>query len=195
MAGKRQKRRKQQQRNKTLSLVFIGAGLLLLGAVALALLPKPGNTAESSEVNSAIPVEVNYPAPELSLNDLDGNPVTLEDYLGTVVLVNNWATWCPPCKAEMPTLQAYFEDHTDKGFTIIAIESGDPVAEVKEFVKDYGLTFPVWADANMASIAAFRNPGLPSSYVIDRDGTVRLAWAGAVSRKMLDKYVTPLLEE
>jgi cytochrome c biogenesis protein CcmG/thiol:disulfide interchange protein DsbE len=195
MAGKEQKHRNQQNRNKTLALVFIGAGLLLLGAVALALLPKPGETAESSDVRSAIPVEVNYPAPELSLDDLEGKPVSLEDYRGTVVLVNNWATWCPPCKAEMPTLQAYFEDHNDKGFTIIAIESGDPVPEVMKFVQDYGLTFPVWTDTTMKSIAAFRNPGLPSSYVIDRDGIVRLAWAGAVSRKMLDKYVTPLLEE
>jgi peroxiredoxin len=158
-------------------------------------LPKPDETAESSDVRSAIPVEVNYPAPELSLDDLEGKPVSLEDYRGTVVLVNNWATWCPPCKAEMPTLQAYFEDHNGKGFTIIAIESGDPVPEVMKFVQDYGLTFPVWTDTTMKSIAAFRNPGLPSSYVIDRDGIVRLAWAGAVSRKMLDKYVTPLLEE
>jgi cytochrome c biogenesis protein CcmG, thiol:disulfide interchange protein DsbE len=195
MAGNRRKRHNQQQRNRTLSLVFIGAGLLLLGVMALVLLPKPGESAQSSEIRSAIPVEVNYPAPELSLNDLEGKPFSLEDYRGTVVLVNNWATWCPPCKAEMPTLQAYFEDYGDRGFTIIAIESGDSIPEVKKFVQDYGLTFPVWADTTMKAIAAFRNTGLPSSYVIDRDGTVRLAWAGAVSRDMLEKYVTPLLEE
>jgi cytochrome c biogenesis protein CcmG, thiol:disulfide interchange protein DsbE len=140
-------------------------------------------------------VEVSYPAPELSLTDLEGKPVSLQDLQGTVVLVNNWATWCPPCKAEMPTLQAYFEEHRKKGFTIVAIDAGDPVAEIVEFVQEYGLTFPVWPDASMKSIAAFRNPGLPSSYVIDRGGTVRLAWAGAVSREMLEKYVTPLLKE
>lgn len=195
MAEHRQKRRDRGGRNKALALLLIGAGLLILGVVAMALLAKPGETAEAGNVRSAIPVEVNYPAPELNLTDLEDNPVSLEDYRGTVVLVNNWATWCPPCKAEMPTLQAYYEKHRRKGFTIIAIESGDPVPEVKKFVEEYGLTFPVWADLTMKSIAAFRNPGLPSSYVIDREGTVRLAWAGAISREMLEKYVTPLLEE
>ncbi len=195
MAKQKDRRGGRQGRSKPLALLLIGVGLLILGVVAMALLSKPAETAPSGEARSAIPVEVNYPAPELSLNDLDDQPVSLEDYRGTVVLVNNWATWCPPCKAEMPTLQAYYEKHRQKGFTIIAIESGDPVPEVKKFVQDYGLTFPVWSDLSLKSIAAFRNPGLPSSYVIDREGTVRLAWSGAISREMLEKYVTPLLEE
>lgn len=184
-----------QSRTKIVSLFFIGAGLLILGVVAFVLLPKPESAAESGSALSVVPLEVSYAAPELSLTDLEGNPVALADYLGTVVLVNNWATWCPPCKAEMPTLQAYYEDRKGQGFTIIAIEAGDKIANITNFVNEYGLTFPVWPDASMKSIAAFRNPGLPSSYVIDRGGTVRLAWAGAVSREMLDKYVTPLLEE
>lgn len=195
MAKQKDRRGGRQGRSKPLALLLIGVGLLILGVVAMALLSKPAETDASGEARSAIPVEVNYPAPELSLNDLDDQPVSLEDYRGTVVLVNNWATWCPPCKAEMPTLQAYYEKHRQKGFTIIAIESGDPVPEVKKFVQDYGLTFPVWSDLSLKSIAAFRNPGLPSSYVIDREGTVRLAWSGAISREMLEKYVTPLLEE
>lgn len=187
--------KKEQNRTRVAALALIGAGLLLLGVVALVALPKPGATAESAGERSAIPMEVSFPAPELSLTDLEGNPVSLQDLQGTVVLVNNWATWCPPCKAEMPTLQAYFEDHHKKGFTIIAIDAGDPVPEIVKFVEEYGLTFPVWPDVRMKAIAAFRNQGLPSSYVIDRDGTVRLAWAGAVSRDVLEKYVTPLLKE
>jgi thiol-disulfide isomerase/thioredoxin len=195
MAAQQTKRKKQQHRGKVAALALIGAGLLLLGMVALVALPKPGATAESAAERSAIPLEVSFPAPELNLTDLEGKPVSLQELQGTVVLVNNWATWCPPCKAEMPTLQAYFEDHYKKGFTIVAIDAGDPVPEIVKFVHEYGLTFPVWPDVNMKAIAAFRNQGLPSSYVIDRDGTVRLAWAGAVSRDMLEKYVTPLLKE
>jgi len=158
------------------------------------LLPDWGSTA-AARATSAVPVAVNFAAPELRLTDLQGRPVSLSDYRGRVVLVNNWATWCPPCKAEMPTLQEYFEEHRHQNFTIVAIEAGEPAAEVAAFVQQYGLTFPVWLDPAQEATSAFRNPGLPSSYVIDADGMVRLAWTGAISREMLEKFVTPLLEE
>jgi thiol-disulfide isomerase/thioredoxin len=80
-------------------MIMIGTGLLLLGVVTLVVLPKPEAAAGSGSGYSSIPIEVNYPSPELSLTDLQGLPVSLEDHLGKVVLVNNWATWCPPCKA------------------------------------------------------------------------------------------------
>ncbi len=178
---------------RVIALFLVGAGLLALGVAAFFMLPK--QDANASDKRSAIPVPVEFPAPELELTDLEGNVVSLADYHGQVVLVNNWATWCPPCKAEMPTLQAFYEDHNEKGFTIIAIDAGDPVADVAQFVKDYGLSFPVWADLTQKATVAFRNPGLPSSYLIDRQGVVRLAWTGAISRGMLDQYVTPLLDD
>lgn len=178
---------------RALALALVGAGFLILGIMGFLLLPRPDSAI--SDTGSAIPVEVDFPAPELNLNDLNGNAVALTDHLGQVVLVNNWATWCPPCKAEMPTLQAYYEMHRDQGFTIIAIDAGDPLNEVADFVKSYGLTFLVWPDPTQKATVAFRNPGLPSSYVIDRDGIARLAWTGAISRETLEKYVTPMLEE
>jgi peroxiredoxin len=95
----------------------------------------------------------------------------------------------------MPTLKEYFEDHQEKGFVVIAIEAGEPVSEVAQFADEYGLTFPVWADPDQKALSAFRNNALPNSYVIDRRGQVRLAWTGAINREMLEKYVTPLLEE
>jgi peroxiredoxin len=162
---------------------------------ALLALPRLDSAARAGDSLSAVPAAVNYPAPDLALLDLQGAPVSLEDYRGSVVLVNNWATWCPPCKEEMPTLQAYFDEHRSQGFTIIAIEAGEPPDEVQAFVQDFGLTFPVWPDPTLQATAAFRNPGLPTSYVIDRQGAVRLAWAGAINRQMLEKHVTPLLEE
>jgi cytochrome c biogenesis protein CcmG, thiol:disulfide interchange protein DsbE len=184
---------KQTGNARLFAMFVVGAGLLVLGVVAFFMLSKPG--AVASDERSAIPMSVKYPAPQLDLTDLQGNPVSLADYHGQVILVNNWATWCPPCKAEMPTLQAYYDDHAEKGFTVLAIDAGDPLPDVAGFVKDYGLTFPVWPDLTLKATVAFRNPGLPSSYLIDRQGVVRLAWAGAISRGMLDKYVTPLLDD
>ena len=144
---------------------------------------------------SVTPVSVNYPAPALSLQNIDGQTESLTDLLGQVVLVNNWATWCPPCKAEIPTLEAYYKAHTADGFVIIGVEAGEPQNDVLKFVQESGMSYPVWIDLNGAALDAFNNKNLPSSYVIDRSGTVRLAWVGEISSEMLEKYVTPLLTE
>lgn len=193
-----QTRKRFTSRSKVLILASVGGALILLGALAWVLLSRGGAPSSKGNLGNdsrAFPVEVNFPAPELSLTDLQDNPVSLADFRGRVVLVNNWATWCPPCKAEMPTLQAYYEDRKDQGFEIVAIEAGEPVAEVADFAEQYGLTFKVWPDLKQKALAAFRSFSLPNTYVIDEDGQVRLAWFGPINRKMLEKYVTPLLKD
>lgn len=173
--------------------IVIGAGLILLGlAVGIMLLNQPAPTEQRAGV---IPAPVNFPAPELALTRLDGHAESLADYLGQVVLVNNWATWCPPCKAEMPDLQAFYSDHQDEGFTIVAISAADAEADVRVFAQQLGLTFPIWLDPENRALEAFRNQSLPSSYVIDRNGVVRLAWTGGITRDTLEQHITPLLEE
>ena len=191
---KKVRRRKKQQQNPFLS---IGFGLFLVGmAVVLFASGNSNNSPGSGAAEfSVLPIEVNFPAPELSLENIDGRTESLADYRDGVVLVNNWATWCPPCKAEMPTLEAYFEEHAGEGFSIIAIEAGDSRELVSHFAEQYQLQFPVWLDPAGASLRAFGNGTLPNSYVIDRTGTVRLAWTGEVNRDVLEKYVTPLLTE
>jgi len=189
-------KRKNKPRLKIFGMALIGVGLLLIGLAAWVFLPKPDASSKTNrEEISVIPAVAAYKAPELSLTDLDGGPVSLSDFVGQVVLVNNWATWCPPCKAEMPTLQAHYEDHRDQGFTIVAIEAGDSPEAVAEFVDEYGLTFPVWPDLEQKALDAFRNPNLPNSAVIDRHGAVRYVWTGTISRDVLEEYITPLVEK
>ncbi|OQX61622.1 MAG: hypothetical protein B5M51_07500 [Anaerolinea sp. 4484_236] len=106
-----------------------------------------------------------------------------------------WATWCPPCKAELPVLQSYYEDHVVEGFSIIGINFGESHDEVDAFIKTTDLTYPIWIDIESASGLAFNSFSLPSSFVIDRTGTVRLAWTGAISQKMLEKHLTPIIAE
>lgn len=195
MSKRNRDARRSRANFKILAMILVGAGLLLLGAVAWVLLPKAGPNAVSEGHDSGIPATVHFPAPALELSDLQGGHVSLKDYRGQVVLVNNWATWCPPCRAEMPTLEAFFEDHRDQGFTLIGIEAGDPQADVAEFAERYQLSFPIWLDPQNESLKGFYNSGLPNSYVIDRDGTVVMGWTGAISREMLEQHLTPLLED
>lgn len=191
------RRRKPAVKNQTRALILLGAGLILMGVATAVLLFGSGGQANGSTASTVgiVPMAVEYAAPELALPDLEGVKHSLADYRGQVVLVNNWATWCPPCKAEMPTLQAYFDQHQADGFTLVAIEAGGSNDDVRQFVDEYGLTFPVWVDQGLRALGAFRNDSLPSSYVIDRQGVVRYAWTGPISDAMLEKYVTPLVEE
>ncbi|GAB4539513.1 MAG: TlpA disulfide reductase family protein [Anaerolineales bacterium] len=179
-----------------MGITMIGAGLLALGLMFF-LMTDSRSPAESPAAQefSAIPVEVNYPAPDLTLQDLAGNPVSLRALRGQAVLVNLWATWCPPCKAEMPTLQAFYEKYKDKGFTLVAINQEEPRETVAPFVKTYGLTFPVWLDLEYLAERKFNTMNLPSSYVIDRSGAVRLMWVGAISKTNLEKYAPRIIEE
>jgi thiol-disulfide isomerase/thioredoxin len=182
-----------QSRKRALPLIFLGIGLLLIAAAAYFLFQN--NAAPSSNL-SAIPVKMDYPAPKLSLTNLEGRPASLVDYQGKVVLVNLWATWCPPCKEEMPALESFYRKHAEDGFTIVAVNDGDPTADVVQFVKDYGLTFPVWLDPTyIATEKAFKTLNLPTSFVIDRNGQIVLSWVGGINLRTLEKYVTPIIND
>jgi len=193
-------RSNSESRKNTRPLILIGVGLLLMGvmsAVWIINVVKADVQISSTRTEefSVIPAAVNFPAPELVINDINGNTVALSDHHGEVILVNNWATWCPPCAAEMPTLQSYYQDHAREGFVLIAIEAGDPLPDVVQFVADHQLTFPILLDPLNLALRAFQNDALPSSYVIDQEGIVRLAWTGPINLENLETYVTPFLEE
>lgn len=187
--------RKQNQKYKIFALVLVGVGLLVVGLVSLILLTSNYSTPSPASVGVSGPAVVDFPAPELQLHDIDGNPVSLSVYRGQVVLVNNWATWCPPCRQEMPILDAYFRDHRHQDFLIVAIDAGDPAEMVADFIDRYGLSFPVWVDPSSSALNSFRNNYLPSSYLIDQKGQVVMAWSGAVTYASLDQNITPLLKD
>ena len=179
----------------SLFLILIAAGVFFLGAALFPLLLRGQDAALNSAGIVLVPVVMNQAAPQLALTGPSGSVASLADYRGRVVLVNNWATWCPPCQAEMPDLQAYYQAHSAQGFVVVAIESGDSASNVANFVRQHGLAFPVWLDPQAAAVQAFKNWDLPSSYLVDRQGNLRLSWTGPLNPATLAKYVTPLLSE
>ncbi|NJD60479.1 MAG: redoxin domain-containing protein [Anaerolineae bacterium] len=185
----------QSQKKTNLGMIIplslIGVGLIILGIVTTWYILSQNPDDEYSVVPSA----VNFPAPELVFNDLSGNKVNLADYRQQIVMINNWATWCPPCKAEMPTLSKYFKAHNQQGFMLFGINAGDPKNDVTKFTNEFQLKFPILLDPNTRALMLFKNDSLPSSYVIDHAGNVVLAWTGPINLEMLERYVTPLMEQ
>ena len=185
----------QPSRIRFYAMIMTGVGFVSLGIVFFFLLQNNPAASTSVQDFSAVPVKVDFSAPELNLKDLAGKPVSLKDHIGSVVLVNLWATWCPPCREEMPTLQIFYEKHKKEGFVLIAIDQEETREVVEPFVEEFGLTFPVWLDIDYLAEREFNTSNLPSSYVIDRSGRVRLMWIGGISKKNLDKYVPDLITE
>jgi peroxiredoxin len=134
------------------------------------------------------------PAPDFTLETLDGETVQLEDYAGEVVLINFWASWCPPCKAEMPDLQRYYEAYRDEGFVILGVNASEERGAVEAFVADHDITFPVAIDSTQEMMGEYGVTGLPSSFFVDREGRILGYWPGVLTFDLLEERLTPVLE-
>ncbi|MGH7457457.1 MAG: peroxiredoxin family protein [Longimicrobiaceae bacterium] len=121
-------------------------------------------------------------APDFVARDLDGNQVSLNDLRGQVMLLNIWATWCPPCREEMPSMQRLHERLGPDGLRIVAVSidaargsvdsAGRSGGDVRAFVEEYGLTFDIWHDPSGEIQRIYRTTGIPESFVIDREGVI-----------------------
>ena len=129
-----------------------------------------------------LPVEVGTTAPSFPARDLDGEPVALDDLRGEVVLLNIWATWCPPCLEEMPSMQRLHEEMSGEGLRVVAVSidaeagnvdaGGRPGGDIEAFARRMGLTFEIWHDPAGDIQRTYRTTGVPESFVIDRNGTI-----------------------
>src|SRR5712692_7435149 len=119
------------------------------------------------------PPLVGGPAPEIALKDLQGHEVKLSDLRGKIVLLNFWATWCKPCKEEMPAMQASYDKLRDQGFVVLAVNELEDVEKVAEHIRTHRHTFLVVMDHDNRVANQYGVVGLPASYLIDRQGIVR----------------------
>lgn len=169
--------------------------ILLLGAVWTWVSRVPASAAGAGRISS--PRE-GFPAPDFTLEDLSGASVTLSDYRGQVVIVNLWASWCGPCRAEMPEIQKVYSANRERGLVVLAVNSTvqDNEADARAFVQELGLTFPVLLDREGAVSRRYLLRALPSTFFIDRTGVIRAVIVGGpMSRATLQTKVEGLLSE
>lgn len=131
------------------------------------------------------------PAPELVLEDLDGQMVQLSDYRGRPVLINFWASWCAPCREEMPELQKVFAAQGDDGLMILAVNTTfqDRIADVERMREDLGLTFPILLDRDGKAAAVYRASAWPTSVFVDRQGRIHLVQIGPMTRRFVESVL------
>lgn len=125
-------------------------------------------------------------APDFELETVDGETVQLSDFRGEKILLNFWATWCPPCRSEMPDMQKYHENHEDG--TILAVnlvETEQNFAGISEFLDEYGITFNVLLDESSDVANIYEAHALPTSYLIDRNGLIHNKAIGAINYDLL----------
>ncbi len=141
---------------------------LLLADLCMAQMPVP-------ELGHALTrIHPPHPAPDFTLADMDGEEYALKDYLGKVVMLNFWATWCPPCRREMPSMESLYQKFQEKGFTVLAVnqwEDGDIVFPYLGQLSVFP-SFPILFDGKGEIARAYRVKGLPTTVLIDRQGRV-----------------------
>lgn len=140
---------------------------------------------------------VGRPAPDFTLTAVDGREVRLADLRGKLVLVDFWATWCPPCQALMPDLQSLAEAYADHLEVVAVSVDGDPEAVVPPFAAQHGYTFTMTADQRGQAVARAwgGTKGIPCTYLVDREGVVRFHWLGKHDRSDYERAVKEVMGE
>lgn len=142
--------------------------------------------AASGAVAAGVP-EVGRPAPDFTAPDLDGRPVRLSELRGKPVLINFWATWCPPCREEMPQIEAFYRRYRDQ-IEVLGVDVGETAEQVRAFLKDTPYSWRFLLDTELKVADLYRVYGIPASYFIDKDGIIRGLYMGAMNADQLRAF-------
>jgi|WetSurMetagenome_2_1015567.scaffolds.fasta_scaffold328141_1 peroxiredoxin len=183
---RRERVQARENRRKAQTLTLVVGGVLVLIAILWVFY-------DSSKGQSVVPPRMGAAIGDFSLTDIQGKSVRLSDYKGQVVLINAWATWCPPCKAEMPLLNQYYQAHASQGFMLLAVNAGDTRDQAAGFATQNALAFPVLLDPGTKLLNQMGIHDFPTSIVIGKDGKVKTIHIGMFTNDSIESELTPLL--
>ncbi|MDA8353811.1 MAG: thiol-disulfide oxidoreductase ResA [Firmicutes bacterium] len=162
--------------------------LVMVVLVGLAIYQTMGGEGEKETA-----VEPGKKAPDFQLETLDGEKMKLSDLKGKVVLLNFWASWCEPCRDEMPAIQTVYDKHKDKGFEVVGVNIAETQVAVNAFARQYELKFPIAMDRERKVTEQYGIGPIPSSIFIDREGNIIRKVNGQMNEDQLENYVLKAL--
>jgi thiol-disulfide isomerase/thioredoxin len=176
------------QKNHRILLYIL---VLIVGAAWIAV-----NADKTKATGETSAPQTGFAAPDFTLKTPDGEEYTLSELKGSAVLVNLWATWCSPCRAEMPAIEKMYQEYKDRGFIVLAVNMTyqDKPADVVPFIQEYGLTIPILLDETGRIGAVYQLHYLPSSYFIDRVGIIREVVIAPMPEALLRVYIERILK-
>jgi|SRR5579859_658556 len=141
----------------------------------------------SKDTGPAGGVGIGQAAPNFTLMDAKGHPVTLNSFRGHPVIINFWASYCAPCRGETPLLQQFYQQHQAQGVVILGINEGEPISNITQYMQEYNVSYPVLADRTYQfnNTTSYDPTPLPRTYFIDKQGIVRAVFNGALSPQWL----------
>ena len=172
-------------------LLFIGSLFLL---ISMGPNPPKGGSRDTASPGDT-EKSVNSKAPDFSLKDAHGRSLSLSSLRGKVMLINFWATWCPPCKAEMPSMNRLYNEIRNRGFEIVAISTDNSLSTVKDFLARNRIDFPVLFDETKSVTRQYHVFSMPTTFLIDRSGMIvekfygEEDWTDPVIRKKIEKLL------
>lgn len=182
-------------RRGVLALVALALAALLL-LMVYGLLRRQGGTFAGLAVNAvgrAAEIRVR-PAPDFSLPLFDGGTFRLSEQRGQAVVLNYWASWCPPCREEARTLEAAWLAYRDKAVLLVGVDVWDTEADARAFLREFGVTYPNGPDRSGEILIDYGVTGIPETFFIDREGRLVRRWIGPLTERQIAAFIEELLQ-
>jgi peroxiredoxin len=168
-------------------------GLVIVVAIAIAVAVYEAARHRSAGSVGGPPGAVHSTAPNFTLQDLNGRPLQLSSYRGKVVLLNFWATWCAPCRAEIPEFERLQDSYGQQGLQVVGLSMDDGAQPVREFYQQFKVNYPVAVSNEKVAQSYGGVLGLPVSFLIGRDGRIAAKYVGAAQIPVVEQQINTLL--